>query len=248
MPLCMPNASTRLNLFVGLQRATGAAHELTLRFKWPLWPNVFGGHVTARNTKGNVKLSCASTGHWLIPVPCPLDINYNVGIGTGGEDFEIDDISVPRGRKFEALEHVDGWFSHAAHDIGDESDRLAAHIAQLPRSTHWKTAFKEVVAAVHKASKHVLYVGRTGASVPHLLRRFADHQQRRDASCIFPVIRVPTHILREEQWERNSIRWVLLRAQQGRLCCNNDVADQRGSWPETDDCLIYIVACGRTPQ
>ena len=242
------SASTRLNLLLDLNRATSASYELRIKPNESLRVDILRGHVTARSARWTVGLPCANTGHWLIPVPCPLDINYNVDVGTGPERFDVDDVSVPRGRKFEELEHVHGWFSHAVHDVGHEADRLAAHIDQLPRYVHWQTAFKEIVAAVHKASKHVLYVGRTGATVPHLLGRFADHRQRRDANSIFPVIRVPTRVLREEQWERHAIRWVLRRAQQGRLCCNNDVADQRGSWPETDDCLIYVVACGRTQQ
>ncbi len=197
--------------------------------------------------------SCAETGHLLNPVPCPFDRNYLDESEVGGARTRASslaphddlDVPLPVGRKLEHMDRAEGWFSEGVHDVQTERLALTAHIDQLPRSTILRSAFRELVTIVHKASKYDLYVGRTGASVRHLLGRFQDHQQSRGARWIYPVIRAPTTQMREEHWEKHMIRWVQARAHEGRLCCNNNVADSRGNWPDTEDCLIYVVACDR---
>ena len=199
-------------------------------------------------------LSCVETGHNLNPLPCPLDRSYlDKGDVSQPRPASVNvpdlsstiDIPLPVGRKFEHMDGAAGWFSHAVHSAPDERLALGDHIEQLPRATIFRDAFRELVAAVHKASKYELYVGRAGASVRHLLARFQDHQQHRGAQWIRPVIRVSTARLREEDWEKHAIHWVRAREHEGRLCCNNSVADSRGNWPDTDDCVIYVVACDR---
>jgi hypothetical protein len=146
------------------------------------------------------------------------------------------------------MDRAEGWFSAGVHNDEHEKAALAEAIERLPRLTRWQPAFQELAAIVHKASNHMVYVGRTGATVKHLLGRFAHHRENRDGRWIFPVLRVSTDKVRKERWESMAIRWTMARMREGQLCCNNDVADQRGNWPDTEDCLIYVVVCGSPSQ
>jgi hypothetical protein len=185
----------------------------------------------------------------------PFDRNYFDVSDVGGAPTRApgfvppDDLDVPLpvGRKLEHLGRAVGWFSDAVHHAAEERQELEAHIAGLSRATVRREAFRALISAVHKASKYEIYVGRAGASPRHLLARFQDHQANRGARWIHPVLRVSTQQLRAEDWEKHAIRWVRGQEQAGRLCCNNSVADSRGNWPDTEDCLIYLVACER-PQ
>jgi hypothetical protein len=145
---------------------------------------------------------------------------------------------VPRGAKLVNFSDGDGWFDRDA-----DEQRLAGHIETLPVFEQLGAAFRALVATVHKASRHGVYVGRTGATATHILARFEAHRERRGARWIRPVFRAETERIREQRWEEAAIRWVKMHDARGSLCCNNDVHDQRGPWPRTEHSVIYVVAC-----
>lgn len=154
-----------------------------------------------------------------------------------------DDVPLPRGPRLTYLDGG-GWHSVDVFRDEDENAALFRAVESLKTSQSFRPAFKRIVSAVHRASKYQVYVGRTGATLAHLLNRFRAHQENHRAAWILPVVRVATDRLRDDNWEGRAIRWTLNRHRAGVLCCNNDVADQRGGWPRTEESLIYVAACG----
>ncbi len=165
----------------------------------------------------------------------------------GVVDLDIPDVPVPAGAKYSELTPTRGWFSRDLLDRSDpdEAEELKNHIDNLPLSLTFRPAFKRFVAAVHKASRWTVYVGRAGGTFEHVTSRFRAHRDNKDARWVFPILKVRTKQLKDEEWEKTAIRWVKFQDERDRLCCNNDAVDQRGQYPDTPECVLYVVACGR---
>ncbi|MCE9567136.1 MAG: hypothetical protein K8U57_34470 [Planctomycetes bacterium] len=155
----------------------------------------------------------------------------------------VADISVPLGRKLEHFHIGDGWLSQDL-ESAEWKDHASSLLSKLYTYKTLRPAFKNLVEVVHKASNHMLYVGRAGAHPDRLWARFRDHRENRKASYIKPILRVPTEQARENKWEAIAIRWLTRQVENDILCCNNTAADHRGNWPSTEDTVIYVVVCG----
>lgn len=145
---------------------------------------------------------------------------------------------IPRGRRLSDLEPSDGWFGRRELD-----DQLDEYVERLPVFARLSSAFSALVAVVHKASDYGVYVGRAGATAQHLRQRFESHRETRGAKWIRPVFRVNTEHMKVRRWEEAAIRWVKMHDARGTLCCSNQVYDDRGPWPRTDQSVLYVVAC-----
>lgn len=218
------------------------------------------GHNVATCAAARRCTRCGSVGHYAptcsIPSPdhgcsfcgahghdrrtCPKDVS----LGDASDKLleKIEDVPIPRGRRFEYLDRAEGWLSREL-TVFAWKDAAYELLRALPSYQSLRPAFKTLVTAVHKASNYTLYIGRSGAHPDHLRQRFESHRTHRGAQFIRPVLRVPTGFARKNGWETVAIRWMKRKDGEGVLCCNNTAADHRGRWPDTPDTVIYVAAC-----
>jgi pyruvate/2-oxoacid:ferredoxin oxidoreductase beta subunit len=160
-------------------------------------------------------------------------------------DDDVPDVPVPIGPKWRSFINKTGWIPRRAIDSGQWSDQSSESIGRTKLMKTVRGALKEVAAVVHKASNHTVYVGRTYPEPRGLRARFKHHIEEKGAIWIAAAVRCPLEKARDERWEGIMIRWAKMKARIGRLCCNNNVDSDIGRWPNSDEILIYVVACRR---
>ncbi len=194
------------------------------------------GHNVSTCTNVNRCSNCNQPGHNAATCPEPTVHPLEKAVD------RIADIPVPLGRKLEYFHVNDGWLNTELESAAWK-ERADGVLAALRTYEMLRPAFKNLVKVVHKASKHTLYVGRAGSHPDHLWARFCDHRDNRKALYIKPVLRMPTEQAKDGRWETIAIRWLMRQAENDVLCCNNTAAGHCGSWPSTDDTVIYVVVC-----
>jgi hypothetical protein len=153
------------------------------------------------------------------------------------------DFPLPIGPRISELSTITGWFSIAIlNGQSLEREKFEQALETLPQYENFGNAFRQVVNAVHKASRFNLYVGRAGHSPVHILKRFRFHSDHRNSLWIQPIFRARTELMRLRRWEELAIRWTRAQHELGVLCCNNDVPNDCGPWPSTEFTLVYVAA------
>jgi len=211
-------------------------------------------HHNARSCPETVKCSlCNTRGH--NRRTCPNKIRcgictrpgHNARGCPGREEFNpapiLKEFPLPSGPRLSELKSSCGWFSDEILRINNEErESFERALKTLPTYENFRSAFKRLVDTVHKASGFRLYVGRSGDNSQLILNRFRYHFDNRNAFHLQPVFRVRTTTMRIHRWEELSIRWVRSKHELGVLCCNNDIPNDCGPWPSTENSIIYIAA------
>lgn len=208
----------------------------------------------AKNCPHTVKCSlCEKAGHNRRTCPnknrCSIcdRPGHNARACHGREAFDpspiLKDFPLPIGPRLTELNPTCGWFSEEIlRSHNQEREEFERTLARLPKYENFRSAFKQLVSTVHRASGFKLYVGRSGNTPQHLLKRFNYHFATKGSFWIQPVFLARTKLMRLRRWEELSIRWTKSKHELGVLCCNNDIPNDCGNWPATDYSVIYVVA------
>lgn len=132
-------------------------------------------------------------------------------------------------------------------------DDLDYALYETPRAPALRAAASTVVRSIHALPDAMgcdlrqleVYLGRAGADYGYLRNRWQARFEafnRAPSTHAMVVVRAPTGKLRDQRWERAGHLIVNALTRNNALCCANALTGDSGAWPDTDECVIYVVA------
>lgn len=132
-------------------------------------------------------------------------------------------------------------------------DDLDYAIYETPRAPTLRAAASTVVRSIHALPDAMscdlrqldVYLGRAGANYNYVKNRWLTRFEAFDfapSTHAMVVVRTSTGKLRDQRWERAGHLIVNALTRNNALCCANALTGDSGRWPETNECVIYVVA------